>query len=227
VSGERAVGGRGFPIILAAPSGAGKTTVARRLRERRSDVEFSVSATTRPARAYERDGRDYHFVAEPEFRRMVEAGELVEWAEVHGNLYGTPRRNFLQAASRGVHLLLDIDIQGARLIRERVPEVVSIFILPPSGGELAARLIGRASEPEEVRMRRLSNARGEVAAARGFDYVVVNEDLERSVDAVEVILAAERLRPARWTGLEERIDTLVEEIEMSLNPSPAGPRENA
>lgn len=222
-----ALHGGAFPVILAAPSGAGKTSVARLLRERRDDVEFSISATTRAARGYERDGRDYHFVDELEFRRMIERDELVEWAQVHGNLYGTPRSNFDAAARRGVHLLLDIDIQGARLIRQRVPEVVSVFILPPSGAELAARLIGRASEPEEVRTRRLVNARDEIVAASEFDYVVVNEDLERSVDCVEAILAAERLRPARWPALAERVHVLRAEIDSSLDLQPSALRENA
>jgi guanylate kinase len=206
-----------FPLILAAPSGAGKTTVARLLRERRDDIEFSVSATTRPPREYERDGSDYHFVGAAEFRRMIEEGALVEWAEVHGNLYGTPRRNFDEARARRAHLLLDIDVQGAMLIRERVPEVVSVFILPPSAGELASRLIGRASEDEAVRLRRLTNAREEMQDAAQFDYVIVNDDLERSVDAVEAILRAELLRPARMVGLGRGVARLCAEIDTHLD----------
>jgi guanylate kinase len=202
-----------FPLILAAPSGAGKTTVARLLRERRDDVAFSVSATTRAPRSYERDGRDYHFLDEVEFHRMVEAGELVEWAEVHGNLYGTPLANFRSAVEQGSHLLLDIDVQGARQIRACVPEAISVFILPPSGSELAARLIGRASEPEVVRLRRLTNALSELEAAAEFDYVVVNDDLEYSVEAVEAILGAELLRPRRQSRLDGMVARLGEEIE--------------
>lgn len=204
--------GHPFPVILAAPSGAGKTTVARLLRERRDDVVFSVSATTRPPRPYEKDGRDYHFVSEAEFRAMVAAEELVEWAEVHGNLYGTPLSNFHDAERAGAHLLLDIDVDGARQIRSRMDDVVSIFILPPSGWELAERLIGRASEPEAVRLRRLSNACAEVAVAATFDYVLVNDELEETVNAVEQIFAAESYRPRRISRLADAVGRLADDI---------------
>lgn len=204
--------GRPFPVILAAPSGAGKTTVARLLRERRDDVVFSVSATTRAPRSYEKDGRDYHFVSEAEFREMVGQQELVEWAEVHGNFYGTPLKNFREAEAAGAHLLLDIDVEGARQIRSRMDDVVSIFILPPSGWELAERLIGRASEPEAVRLRRLGNACAEVAVAATFDYVLVNDDLEATVHAVEQIFAAESYRPRRIPELAQVVGQLGDDI---------------
>ncbi len=213
MSGEPAsLSGRTFPVILSAPSGGGKTTVARLLRERRPDVTFSISATTREPLRHERDGRDYWFTSPGEFRRMAASGELVEWAEVHGNLYGTPRRNLEEAVARGEYLLLDIDIQGARQIREKVPDAVQIFILPPSGAALVDRLLHRGSEDDAVRRRRIANARQEIAAAAEFDYVVVNDRLEATVAAVEGILEAESRRSTRMAGLAGEIARLDGEI---------------
>ena len=205
--------GRTFPVILSAPSGGGKTTVARMLGRRRGDIAFSVSATTRAPRPYEADGRDYWFVEPDEFRRMADSGELVEWAEVHGNLYGTPRANLDRAVEAGKYLILDIDIQGARQVRERVPDAVLVFILPPSGSVLAERLAGRGSEDREALRRRLGNARDEIAAAAEFEYVVVNHDLEATVDAVEAILAAESRRAHRLAGLADEIRRLRGEVD--------------
>ncbi len=217
-----------FPIILAAPSGAGKSTIARRLLERRGDMILSISATTRPPRGYEREGEHYFFVAEAEFRRMAGAGELLEWAEVHGHLYGTPRRNIEEAARGRKFLILDIDVQGSREIRRVVPEAVSIFVLPPSGEELARRLVGRGSEDEAVRRRRLTNARREIEEAREFDYVVVNDDLERAVAVVEAIITAESHRTRRIPALEEEVVRLCSEIDRYLDGelSGTGPRNN-
>jgi guanylate kinase len=226
VSSERAVeiASRTFPLILAAPSGAGKTTVARRLKERREDIVFSVSATTRPPRPGERDGRDYHFVDEPEFRRMIAAGEFAEWAEGHGHLYGTPLANVTEAERLGRYLILDIDVQGARQIRAAVPEAVGIFILPPSGPELARRLEGRGSEDDAVRARRLRAACRELAEAVGFDFVLVNRDLEATVDAVEAIIASESRRARRMPALEGEIERLCAEIGVCLEaPSSRAP----
>jgi guanylate kinase len=197
-----------FPIIFAAPSGAGKTSITRELRVRRSDVVFSISCTTRPPRPGEREGIDYFFRDPEEFQGMVDRAELLEWAEVHGHFYGTPRSNLEDARARRHLLLLDIDVQGSRQVKRAVPEAVSIFVLPPSGTELARRLIGRGSESDEVRRRRLLGARSELSAATEFDYVLVNDDLGRSVDEVERILAAESLR----TGRRERLETFVAEI---------------
>lgn len=205
-----------FPVIFAAPSGAGKTSIARALGERRSDVEFSISATTRAPRDYERDAVDYHFRTEDEFRKMIEAGELLEWASVHGNYYGTPRQNLEDALTRGRYLILDIDVQGSRQVREAVPDAVSIFVLPPSGAELARRLASRGSESSEVRDRRLRAARDEIRAAAEFDYVIVNEDVERSVDLVEAILAAESHRVPRMGDLEQMVERLCSEVDGCL-----------
>jgi guanylate kinase len=215
---------RRFPIVFAAPSGAGKTSIARALGERRGDVEFSISATTRAPRGYERDGVDYHFVAEPEFRRMIEAEELLEWAEVHGNLYGTPRRNLAAARSRDRYLILDIDVQGSRMVRRAAPEAISIFVLPPSGAELARRLVGRGSEPEAVQQRRLRASRDEIRAVSEFDYVLVNEDLASSVDAVQRILEAESRRTSRIENLDSVVRCLgagVDEFLRSAERDPA------
>jgi guanylate kinase len=211
---------RTFPVVLSAPSGAGKTTIARRLRERRGgDVVFSVSATTRAPRGYEEDGRDYHFVSVSEFRRMIDAGELLEWAEVHGNFYGTPRRNLDDAVRRGQFLLLDIDVQGARQVRMQAPEALHVFVLPPSGEVLVDRLLARGSETDAVRARRLRNACAEVQEALEFDYAVVNDDLEATVDAIEGILAAEAHRIRRIPNFAQVLDGLCDQIRDHTEPS--------
>lgn len=213
-----------FPVIFAAPSGAGKTTIARALGERRGDVMFSISATTRPPRAYERDGIDYYFRSEPDFRRMIDEGELLEWARVHGNFYGTPRRNLEDAQARAAYLLLDIDVQGSRQVRRAVPDAVSIFVLPPSGAELVRRLTGRGSEDPEVRERRLHAARDEIRAAVEFDYVIVNDSVERSVAVVEAILESGRHRADRMVALEETVDRLCGEVDGWFEAGAEAPR---
>lgn len=208
-----------FPLVLSAPSGAGKTTIAHRLRASRNDVVFSISATTRAPREREQDGVDYHFVSVDEFRRMIDAGELIEWAEVHGSYYGTPLRNVREAEARGQFLVLDIDVQGARQIRGKVPEAVHVFVLPPSGEVLVQRLRGRGSEDDARVQRRLRNALDEIRTAGEFDHVVVNDDLEQAVADVNAVLEgrADALRP--HPPLEGMIAAIAAEIERHLAPS--------
>ena len=203
---------RPFPMVIAAPSGAGKTSIARALVERHGDVVFSVSATTRPPRGYERDGVDYYFVDDAGFDRLIADGELIEWAVGHGRRYGTLRRAVSRALERGQTVVLDIDVQGARQIREAFPEAVLVFIVPPSAEELGRRLVFRGSEAAAERQRRLENARRELTAAGEFDYVVVNDDLETAVSALESILAGERCRTARIEDLAETLVRLEREL---------------
>ena len=174
----------GRPVVLSAPSGAGKTTIARALVEREEDFAFSVSATTRSPRKREVDGVDYWFLSEEEFLRMVEDGDFAEWAKVHGDFYGTPKESLVQAGRNGRHAVLDIDVQGAMQIREAVPEALLLFILPPSVELLFRRLTGRGTEKEETLRRRLDTALRELEAAAAFDFFVINEDLEEAIREV-------------------------------------------
>lgn len=176
------------PVVLAAPTGAGKTTIARRLVDGPGPFVFSVSATTRAPRPGERDGEDYLFVDEERFRAMADRGELAEWARVHGQLYGTPIRNLDDAAAGGRYPLLDIDVQGARQIRDRVPNALLLFVLPPSVGVWLDRLHGRGTEGPEERYRRLRSAARELDDVSDFDVVVVNDDLEGSVERVRQVI---------------------------------------
>jgi len=183
-----------FPVVLSAPSGAGKTTIARALVEEESDFAFSVSATTRGRRGLEVHGVDYWFISHGQFRRMIDDGEFAEWAEVHGELYGTPVSSLREAAQGGRHVLLDIDVQGARQIREAVPQALLLFILPPSVEVLLARLRGRGTEKEADVQRRLRTALAELRAAEAFDFFVINDDLERAMQEVRY-LARDRHPP--------------------------------
>ncbi len=213
---------RPCPVILAAPSGTGKTTIAHALVDRFDHFVFSVSATTRPPREGEVDGEDYDFLTRDAFVEMMAAGELAEWAEVHGNLYGTPLRNLDAAAERGEHALLDIDVQGARQIRDRIPDAVLIFIFPPSADDLVKRLTARGTESTEEVTRRLRAAQGELEAARDFDYIVVNDDLEHAVAQVRAIVEAEGHRPARATDFLREVARLRSEIDGLLAHPPLG-----
>lgn len=207
--------GRAFPLVIAAPSGAGKTSLAHALVQRRADVVFSTSATTRPKREREKPGKDYFFVSDAEFDQMIEDGELLEWATVHGRRYGTPRHGVEQALAQDHVVVLDIDIQGARQVRELFPDAVLVFILPPSAAELERRLMGRGSEESGEVHRRLTGARRELPLALEFDYVIVNDEFERAVRALESIVTAERHRRSRSADLEralERLDTELAEI---------------
>jgi len=182
---------RAAPVVLAAPSGTGKTTLSHKLVDGSDRFVFSVSVTTRPPRKGERDGVDYHFVDRPAFEAMVAAGALAEWASVHDRLYGTPRAELDSAALRGEHVVLDIDVQGARQIRESVSDAKLIFVLPPSVEVMIARLKGRGTEARAQVARRLRSALDELRAVPEFDYVVVNDDIDRCVAEIEAIVTGQ------------------------------------
>ncbi|NDY41639.1 guanylate kinase [Dissulfurirhabdus thermomarina] len=184
-------------FVISAPSGAGKTTLCRRLLAEVAGLDFSVSHTTRPPRPGEVDGRDYHFVDREVFEAMRARGDFLEWAEVHGNLYGTSRQAVSAALAAGRDVLLDIDVQGAREIRRVFPGACYVFILPPSLEALEARLRGRGSEDEAAAALRLANARRELHAASEYDYVVVNDELDAACEGLRAIVTARRLRSAR------------------------------
>ncbi|WP_394830864.1 guanylate kinase [Pendulispora rubella] len=193
-------------LILSSPSGAGKTTLARKLLELFPDLRFSISHTTRKPRANEVDGRDYHFVDRTEFERLVTDHKFVEWAEVHGNLYGTCLHEIENARAAGcTGMIFDIDYQGARQIRAKLPDVTGVFILPPSMAELERRLRGRASETEDVVQRRFKAARREIEHYALFDYVLVNDDFESAFATLRGILLAERARRERKAHVAESL----------------------
>lgn len=210
---------RAFPVVLAAPSGTGKTTLARKLVARHEDMVFSVSVTTRAPRPRERNGVDYHFTDREAFRSMVEEGALAEWAEVHGEYYGTPRAEIEKAADAGRHVILDIDVQGARQVRSSVPDAVLVFLLPPSVDDLMARLTGRGTEPDAAVARRLRSALAELQAAGEFDYVVVNDDMERCLGVIRDIVETEAHRARRLPGLDARLNGFRQEIGRILEES--------
>jgi guanylate kinase len=195
---------RGELFVISAPSGAGKTTLCNELFKRIPDLAFSVSHTTRPPRPGEVDGRDYHFVSEEEFEGLVNQGAFLEWARVHGNFYGTSREYVLAQLSRGVDIVLDIDVQGARQVKEKFPGSVSIFILPPSWDVLEQRLLERGSESVERLRLRLRNAHRELEEVTGYDYTVINDRLEDAACHLESIVIAARCRTARV--LSTRVD---------------------
>ncbi|WP_419858980.1 guanylate kinase [Candidatus Palauibacter irciniicola] len=199
-SGSRSL----FPVILSGPSGAGKTTIRDRLLAGAGSpgFVFSVSMTTRAPRAGERDGVDYRFVSRSRFEALVDSGAMLEYATVHGERYGTPSDNLGRAREAGAHLLLDIDVQGARQVWQTVAEVLSIFIVPPTGERIARQLRGRGSESAEQLRRRLGNARSELEAAAEFDRLVVNDRIEDAVDEVSAVVA-EGLVPGRRLGAAE------------------------
>ena len=197
-------------MVLSSPSGAGKTTLAGRLIGLDASLAMSVSVTTRAPRPGEVDGRDYIFIDAPEFERRRQAGDLIEWAEVHGNFYATPRAPVLAALAGGEDMLFDIDWQGAEQLRAQLPaDVVGVFILPPDGATLERRLRMRAQDSQTVVARRLAAAATEITHWRDYDYVIVNADLEASLAGLRAILAAERLKRARQTGLEAFVASVL------------------
>jgi guanylate kinase len=201
---------RGLLFVLSSPSGAGKSTLAHWLLSEESGLALSISVTTRPRRPSEIEGRHYRFVAERDFRRKVDRDELLEWAEVHDNLYGTPRDPVERALAEGRDVLFDIDWQGSRQLAEKnSDDLVRVFILPPSLEELKARLERRAEDDAATIARRLEAARHEMEHWREYDYVVVNDDLDRAFTELRAILAAERLRRDRLEGLEAFVDGLM------------------
>lgn len=193
---------RGLMLVLSSPSGAGKTTLSRRLLESDSGITLSVSATTRAKRPAEVQGRDYYFVSQAEFDAMAKRGEFLEHATVFGNSYGTPRAPVDKALAEGRDVLFDIDWQGTQQVAEKArDDLVSVFILPPSTSELERRLYARARDPEEVVKTRMARASDEMSHWREYDYVIVNQDFDDSVRRVEAIVLAERQRRDRQIGL--------------------------
>jgi guanylate kinase len=203
---------RGLMLVLSSPSGAGKSTIARNLLENDKGFELSVSVTTRTRRSSEIDGVHYHFRSRRDFEYLRDNDELLEWAEVHGNYYATPREPAERAMNEGRDMLFDIDWQGAEQLREKMQgDIVSIFILPPSMAELKSRLQRRAEDSPETIQKRLANARNEIEHWRDYDYVVINRDLDQAYQQVLSIVAAERLRRDRNPGLFDYVTRLLDE----------------
>ena len=201
---------RGLMLVLSSPSGAGKTTLSRRLLINDGNVAMSISATTRPMRPGEVDGRDYFFVSHEKFQQMAKAGEFLEHAQVFGHHYGTPKQPVLEGLAGGRDVLFDIDWQGTQQLRQQVREdVVTIFVLPPSREELERRLRARAQDSSEVVARRMAKANDELSHWAEYDYVVVNEELNYAQVQVETILRAERLKRARQPGIPDFVETLM------------------
>ncbi|HJW24906.1 MAG TPA: guanylate kinase [Rhodocyclaceae bacterium] len=180
--------------VVAAPSGAGKTTLVKLLLQNEKTVRLSISYTTRLPRTGEENGREYHFVDVETFRRMIDQGDFLEWAEVHGNYYGTSKTWISNRMAEGSDVLLEIDWQGAQQVRKQFPEAIGIFVLPPSQEELERRLTGRGTDSRDIIDRRLAAARTEMRHVGEFDYVIINDDLERALDDLRAILRASRLR---------------------------------
>lgn len=207
---------RPFPLVLSAPSGAGKTTIARILLDRRGDVGYSVSCTTRAPRPGEVDGVDYHFLTRERFDAAVERGEFAEWAEVHGRMYGTLVREVQAVMDRGQHVMLDIDVQGARQVVQRFMDAVTIFVVPPSAEALVARLAGRNTETTEMLALRLKNAVRELEEAEHYQHVVVNDNLEDAVARVGAIIDEETLKRERLPALGADVRRVVGRIQQEL-----------
>lgn len=204
---------RGVMLVLSSPSGAGKTTLSRELLRREPELALSVSVTTRRPRAGEIDGTDYHFRSVAEFVALRDAGDLLEWAEVHGNFYGTPRADVTERLAAGLDVFFDIDWQGARqLASKAAADTVRVFILPPSAVVLEQRLVARRQDGADVIERRLMGASAEIERWDEYDYVIVNEKLGDSLDALAAILAAERRRASRQTALPGLVRDMLDAL---------------
>ncbi|OYW68933.1 MAG: guanylate kinase [Bosea sp. 12-68-7] len=202
---------RGLMLILSSPSGAGKSTLTRNLKTE-NNLDLSVSVTTRAKRPSEIDGVHYRFIDRPSFDQMKQHNDLLEWAEVHGNGYGTPRKEVEASLAAGRDVLFDIDWQGTQqIVAKARADVVTIFILPPSMAELRSRLVRRAEDAPDVIAKRLGNARDEIARWNKYDYVIINDDLQAAYESVKAILTAERMKRERATGLSEFVNGLLSE----------------
>ncbi len=209
---------RGLMLILTSPSGAGKSTLTRQLLQVENEIALSVSVTTRPKRADEIDKVHYFFITPERFIQMRDAGELLEWAEVHGNYYGTPRKAVEQALSAGKDVLFDIDVAGVRQLEAMVREdMATIFLLPPSVAEQVSRLKRRASDDDAAILKRLKTARTEIEAWADFDYILVNDDLDRAFMELRAILHAERLKQRRRPKIEALITELGRDLDAILS----------
>ena len=203
---------RGLLFLVSSPAGAGKTSLSRRLVADYSDMVLSTSATTRAPRPGEQEGREYYFKTREQFTAMVDAGELLEWAEVNGNLYGTPKAPVVAAMERGQDVLFDIDWQGARQVAERAPDdSVRVFVLPPSWSDLARRLHARAQDSDEIIRQRLDLGQREIAHWSEYDYVIVNKDFDRAYADLIHIYRSERMKPGRNPWLPGFVQGLAEE----------------
>jgi len=202
---------RGLMLVLSSPSGAGKTTLSRGLLDNDSQIQLSVSCTTRAKRPGEKDGVDYRFLDTASFRGMVDRGEFLEYAQVFGNYYGTPRAPVEAALSAGKDVLFDIDWQGTQQLRDKVPsDLVTVFILPPSTRDLEKRLLTRAQDPQDIVAERMAKAADEMSHYAEYDYVVVNRNIGTSLDRIKAILTAERLKRDRQPGLSDFVKALRE-----------------
>lgn len=211
-----------FPVILSSPSGGGKTTIAKQLMKQRTDVGYSVSCTTRLPRSGEVDGKDYYFLSIGEMLAARERGEFAESAEVHGKMYGTLRREVERVLGSGRHVLMDIDVQGARQFVKAFPRSVLVFVLPPSVDVLMTRLMARKSETHEALRIRLRSALNELEAIDAYDYVVVNDSLDHAVAAVSSIIDAETHRRDRKDGIGEQVKELVDELTREIDKRSGG-----
>jgi guanylate kinase len=203
---------RGLLLVISSPSGAGKTSLSRRLIADHPDMTLSISATTRAPRPGEQDGREYHFVGREAFQRLIAGDAFMEWAEVHEHHYGTPRARIMAALDEGRDILFDIDWQGAASIAAEAPaDTVRVFVLPPSMAELSTRLHARAQDAEDVIARRLGRAKGEIAKWADYDYVILNDDFDRAYRELDAIYRAERLKRERNPWLVEVVERLLAE----------------